>query len=114
MRITNHSTDQAVLSEIGERTTRSRLDRNLTQAQLATDAGVSKRTVERMEKGESVQMTSFIRILRALDLADNLDSLVPEPRVSPMAQLELKGRERRRASSGGKTEDPGETWTWGE
>ena len=52
-----------------------------------------------MEKGESVQLTSLIRILRALNLADNVDDLVPEPRLSPMAQLKLKGKERRRASS---------------
>jgi len=30
-----------------------------------------------MEKGESVQLTSFVQILRALDLVDRLDALVP-------------------------------------
>jgi len=100
---------------MGERLARSRLNRNLTQAQLAADSGVSKRTVERMESGESVQLTSLVRILRALDLADNLDALIPEPGLSPVAQLERKGKERRRASSGAKDrQEPGETWTWGE
>lgn len=115
MQITKNSTDQAILSELGERLARSRLGRNLTQAGLAAEAGVSKRTVERMESGESVQLTSFVRILRALGLADKIDVLAPEPSLSPMAQLELKGKERQRAS-GGKTTagDSSKPWTWGE
>ncbi len=121
MRITKNSTDLAVLSELGERLARSRLGRNLTQAELADQAGVSKRTIERMEKGESVQLTSFVRILRALDLADKIDVLVPEPSLSPMAQLDLKGKERQRASGRHRTDAADEkeggsadTWTWGE
>jgi len=114
MQITKHSTDQAILSELGERLARSRLGRNLTQAELAAEAGVSKRTVERMESGESVQLTSFVRILRALGLADKIDILVPEPSLSPMAQLELKGKERQRASGGKATEDSSKSWAWGE
>lgn len=114
MQITKQSTDQAVLSELGERIARSRLDRNLTQAELAAKAGVSKRTVERMESGESVQLTSFVRILRALNLAGKIDVLVPEPSLSPMAQLESKGKARRRASTGQKDEGSSEAWTWSE
>jgi transcriptional regulator with XRE-family HTH domain len=115
MKITRHSTDQAILSEVGERLARTRLDRNLTQAELAADAGVSKRTVERMESGESVQFTSFVRVVRALGLAERLDSLLTEPALSPMARLESKGRQRRRASSkSGRADESGGTWSWGE
>jgi transcriptional regulator with XRE-family HTH domain len=114
MQITKNSTDQGILSELGERLARSRLSRNSTQAELAAEAGVSKRTVERLEAGESVQLTSFVRIVRALGLADKIDVLVPEPSLSPMEQLELKGKERRRASTARATEDPSEPWTWGE
>ena len=114
MQITKHSTDQAILSELGERLARSRLSGNLTQAELAAEAGVSKRTVERMESGESVQLTSFVRIVRALGLADKIDVLVPEPSLSPMEQLELKGKERQRASTAKTEEDPSKPWTWGE
>lgn len=77
MDISKQYTDLAILSEIGERIGHCRLERNLTQAKLAQAAGVSKRTVERMEKGESVQLTSFVQILRALDLVGNLDAVIP-------------------------------------
>ena len=115
MKISRQSTDLAVLAELGERISRTRLDANLTQAELASEAGISKRTVERMEQGESVQLISFVRVLRALDLAGKIDFLVPEPGLSPMAQLEARGKQRRRASSRTKTKgDTGEPWTWGE
>lgn len=114
MKITGQSTDQAILSEVGERLTRARLSRNLTQAELADRAGVAKRTIERMESGESVQLTSFVRILRALDLADRIDALLLEPGPSPMEQLKLRGKERKRASGGRKQQGPSKSWSWGE
>ena len=52
MKITKQATDAAVLTELGGRLTRLRLERNLTQAQLAEQAGVSKRTVQRLESGD--------------------------------------------------------------
>jgi transcriptional regulator with XRE-family HTH domain len=101
MDISKQYTDLAILSEIGERVGRRRLDRNLTQARLATAAGVSKRTIERMEKGESVQLTSFVQILRALDLVDRLDMLIPR---------EVSEEGRKRASSPRERRPPGEIW----
>ena len=79
--------DEALLTEIGTRLARRRLDRNLTQAQLARQAGISKGTVERMESGGSTQVTNLIRVLRVLDLLQNVDSLIPPPVPSPIQQL---------------------------
>lgn len=111
-----HMTDSAVLAELGERMARHRLDRNLTQAALAKQAGVSKRTLIRLEAGESTQLTNLVRMLRALSLLKNLDTLVPPPVPSPIEQLRTKGRERKRASpraEEGRSTKPGE-WTWGD
>lgn len=91
-------TDAAVLAELGERLSRVRLQRNLAQAQVAREAGVSKRTLVRLEKGESSQLQTLVRVLRALGLLHNLDALVPPALPSPMEQLRMQGRERRRAS----------------
>lgn len=107
-------TDSAVLAEIGDRLSRLRLQRNLTQAQLAREAGVSKRTLIRLESGESSQVTNLIRVLRALGLLGNLDAFIPRPLPSPIEQLRSRAKERRRASPRAKKSAPSSKWTWGD
>lgn len=114
MRFDANTTDQVILKEIGERITGVRLNQNFTQANLAEQAGVSKRTVERLEAGESVQITSLIRLLRSLGLQQRLEVLFPEPVASPIAQLKLQGKKRRRASSKKLRSSKGTGWSWGD
>ena len=54
MVIRSSLSDGAVLEELGRRLEAIRLGRNQTQAQLARQAGVSKRTIERLESGAVV------------------------------------------------------------
>ncbi len=103
-------TDETILTEVGARLSSARLSRNLTQAQLARDAGVSKSTVERIEAGRSTQLTNFIRILRTLGLLDGLDSLLPPAQPTPMDLLRRAGKRPRRAS--GEAAASGEPWVW--
>jgi transcriptional regulator with XRE-family HTH domain len=112
MSFTANLSDSRVLESIGERIGRHRLDRNLTQAELASAAGVSKRTIERLEAGESTQLSNFIRILRALELLPGFDALIPAPAPSPLNQLKLQGRQRQRASSARETPNPSKSWSW--
>lgn len=116
MNITRKLDGETVLRELGERLARRRLDLQLTQAMAAEQAGVSKRTLERMEAGATVQLSSFIRILRALDLMDGLERLIPQAGPRPLDLLKLRGRERKRASPRGKSSDRAEEseWHWGE
>lgn len=109
--------DESVLAEMGVRLARLRLDRNLTQSQLATEAGVSRRTVERVEAGESAQLASLVRLFRVLGVLENLDAFLPEPTLSPVEQLKLGGKARRRASMPRKakaTKPAAKPWTWGD
>src|SRR5690625_749768 len=114
MHMTARHDDATVLAELGRRLARRRLDLDLTQAAAAKEAGVSKRTVERMEAGATVQLSSFIRLLRALDLLDTLDRLLPEPGPRPLDLLKLKGRQRRRAPSSDAAAEPpaSSEWHW--
>lgn len=114
METTYEMTDEAVLAELGDRFSRLRLQRNLTQAQLAREAGVSKRTLIRLESGESIQVTNLIRVVRALGLLGNLDAFVPPPLSSPIAQLRSRKKERRRASPGVTKIGPPPQWIWGD
>ena len=83
----------------------------ITQADLAREAGVGKRTVERIEAGAGGQLASLVRMLRVLDLLPALDALVPEGAESPIQLLERsrRGRVRKRARP---RKRPG--WKWGD
>ena len=112
MKIETANTDFAILAELGMRLTQARLGRNFTQEELATAAGVSKRTVERLESGHSVQLSNLVRVFRALNFAQNLDQLIPPVAPSPIEQLKLQGKERRRASARKTPLAPSGRWTW--
>ena len=114
MKITKQATDAAILIELGARLTRIRLERNLTQVQLAKEAGVSQRTVQRLETGAvATQLSGFIRVCRVLDVIERFELLVPEPMPSPVAQLKLAGRKRQRASTAKPNRPTGAKWQWG-
>lgn len=112
MKIINDMSDSAVLNELGKRIARYRLNRNLTQAAFAREAGISQRTLIRIEHGESTQTTNAIRILRVLHILENVDALIPEPTTSPIQQLRLHGKSRKRASSQSAKTTPKEPWSW--
>ncbi|HKB57717.1 MAG TPA: helix-turn-helix transcriptional regulator [Lacunisphaera sp.] len=122
MKLINQATDETILGELGARLAQARLDKNFTQAQLATQAGISKRTVERLESGMAgTELSAFIRVCRVLDLIGRLEALIPEAAPSPMAQLKSGGRKRRRASAVStppsavnESAPASGTWTWGE
>ncbi len=112
MKISNLLTDDAILTEIGQRVARRRLDLQYTQADVAEQAGVAKRTVERIEAGASVQTSTMIRIFRVLDLLPGLDRMIPEAGPRPMDLLKRKGKIRQRASSRRPSERSDKPWTW--
>ena len=114
MKFLKDNSDKATLKELGRRIARYRLNRNLTQSALADDAGISERTLIRLEQGQSSQLLNFIRVLRALDMLENLEALVPEPVVSPIQQVKMQGKRRRRASSPSNKPESTEPWSWGD
>lgn len=90
-----------------------RLSRNITQEQLADEAGVSIRTIGRLEKGQGVSMDTFIRVMIALRIQQNLETLLPDPTVRPIERIGLDTGERKRARpTKSKNELP--TWSWGD
>jgi transcriptional regulator with XRE-family HTH domain len=113
-RISSGLSDEAVLAELGARLARRRIDLQLTQAALADQAGVAKRTVERIESGASAQMSSVIRLLRVLELLPGLEQLVPTAGPGPMELLRHQGKARQRATARRAEPAPGKPWTWDE
>ena len=116
MRLNKQVTDEGVLKELGARLAARRLAQNLTQGGLAEEAGVSKRTIERLESGEvAARLSGLVRVCRVLGLLDRLEALVPPAGPGPVEQLKLAGRARKRAS---KPRQPAvgraRKWTWGD
>ena len=111
MKLTRSMSDGAIMTEIGTRIAQYRIAQNMTQAALADAAGVAKRTIERLEAGQSLQLGILLRVLRALDLVESFDALVPEAAARPMDLLKLRGKARSRAS---RVKESSAPWTWGD
>jgi transcriptional regulator with XRE-family HTH domain len=114
MKITGLLTDDAVLAELGARSAGRRLELQLTQAAVAEQAGIAKRTLERMEAGQTSQLGTLVRVLRVLDAASGLDNLIPESGPRPMDLLKRKGKVRKRASGKRAAKATGQPWHWDE
>ena len=92
---------------------RIRLSRNFTQTQLAQKSGVAFSTVKRLEGGQSVSLNTFIRVLMALDLQQNLETLLPDPTIRPIERVNTGGSERKRARPI-QSDTDNSTWVWGD
>ena len=90
-----------------------RLSRNITQAQLAEEAGVSTRTIGRLEKGQGVSVDTFIRIMMAFGIQQNLEALLPDPTVRPIERVGIGAGERKRARPIQSSEER-PAWSWGD
>ena len=115
MKIATNLADDTLLKLIGARLARLRLAKNLTQAQLAEQAGLGLRTVQRLELGAAAtQLSGFVRVCRVLGLVERFEVLIPEEAASPMAQLKQQGRKRQRATGKKAAAAKPNKWTWGE
>ena len=97
--------------DLCKRIERLRLDRNMSQAKLAEQAGVARRTISRMENGEGVSLNTLLRVMVALGVSDQVEQLVPLSEIQPIARVSGKPP-RKRASSPKTKEPPAGPWKW--
>lgn len=102
----------ALQADLGHRIEALRLSRNIQQFQLADEAGVSRRTITRLENGQSVSLDTLLRVMRALGVSSRLAALLPDPTVQPVDRVRLKSKERKRASA--RRPPTSSTWQWGD
>lgn len=89
--------DAAALEALGSRLAAVRLKRNLTQTALGREAGVSRATIERLERGVGTELKLLVRVLRALQLLEGFLASIPADEPSPMTLLRAQGKKRQRA-----------------
>ena len=104
------ASSEAIESALGQQLDAIRLSRNLTQAELAEQAGISRSTFTRLvQDGKGISLDSFIRILQALQLHDHLQALLPDPGLRPLERLQQSSKQRQRARGTTKNSQP---WSW--
>lgn len=108
---TQTSTQQ--LSSIGSRFKDYRLAINMTQDQLAAEAGVSRNAVIRFESGQVINSDTLLRILSVFGFDAGLMNVIPRADVRPIERVRNRGLERLRARPA-KRKKPTSTWKWGD
>lgn len=100
----------AIVEELGERLKQARLNRDLTQVEVAARAGITRKSVLNAEKGKA-QLEVFVAILAALNLTEQLNLFLPEQDISPIQLAKLQAKQRQRAS-GQRTKPQEDTPEW--
>ena len=107
----NLASSKTIETILGKRIDEIRLKRNITQANLAHEAGVSRSTVTRLgREDKGISLDSFIRILKALHLESNLEKILPSSDLSPLEELKKKNKKTRQRARTKKTDQ--KKWTW--
>ncbi len=84
------------IKELGQKIKLYRIMKGMSQQELEDKTGVSKRSISRLEQGESVQLENLFKILVALDLGENIDLLVPDQTKRPAFYLEISADKPKR------------------
>lgn len=87
----------AIAEELGNRLKQARLNADLTQAEVASRAGLNRRTILNAEKGK-IQLENLVAILVSMKMTDQLNMFLPVQEISPIQLAKLKGQKRQRAS----------------
>ena len=99
------------IKELGKKIKTYRIMNEMSQQHLEDKSGVSKRSISRLEQGESVQVDNLFKILIALNLGDNIELLVPDQTKRPSYYLEDKETKSKRVKrKTGKKND----FKWGD
>lgn len=87
-------TDTEYLELLGKKSKEQRLHQNISQQALADFCGVSRRTIVLFESGKGVHLLTFVRILRKLDLDNELLDLIPDTITIDPFKKSIKKRQR--------------------
>ncbi len=110
MKIKNSTKTDQVLNEIGVRLAKQRVQAKLTQAGLAEKAGVSKRTIERIEAGNSIQLSTMIQVLRVFKLLEPFGLALSEEKPEAPVKKKSKPVQAKKSSP---DEPPSKSHSWG-
>lgn len=91
--------DKAIAEAMGDFVRHHRLQKNLSQHEVAKMANISRSTLSLLERGEAVTVPTLLQVLRVLELFHVLQDFEVKKRLSPIAMAKLEREERKRASA---------------
>ena len=110
MKINRELQDRAISKELSERFKQYRIAYPMTRTELSEKSMVSVGTIARFESGNDIGLLKLIKLLKALDLEEKLDILIPDPQERPSHYAE-NNAPKQRASKRKKTDN---NWKWGD
>ena len=113
MKLTARSSNEEVLQVLGKRIRETRIAMDMTQGEAAKKAGVTAKTISRIENGEDLAVSTMLNVLRALGLVQNIDALIPEPTARPSILME-NDKEKQRVRKKTSQNDSSRQWKWGD
>lgn len=113
-RMSNELTNMEILNEIGIRIKTIRLSENMRQEELAELAGVSSKTIARLENGSSLSLDNFLSIMRVLRILENLEVAIPSREGSPIEALEIEKNKKSKMRASSKKDKEETDWKWGD
>jgi len=102
----------ALLEQLGTQIERYRIARRIKQEDLAKQAGISSRTLRRLESGGNGTLDTVARVLRALGIGDRLLALVPDATLTPLDPRSGQKQARQRVRDSAPV--PDRPWQWGD
>ena len=90
--------DAVVVKTLCQSIKQLRLNKNISQDELAERSGISRITISRMESSKAINLLTFVQLLRALDNLELLNNLVVEPEISPILLMEQMKKYRKKAT----------------
>ncbi|GJM10340.1 MAG: hypothetical protein DHS20C11_26160 [Lysobacteraceae bacterium] len=98
-KINDFTPEDEILKELAGRLARIRKAQGYSQTRLAEEAGIGVATLRRIEAGQDSQLATWLKLLKALNMAGAIDALLPETFNSPMAEALAGTRRKRRKQS---------------
>ena len=90
--------DKALAKQIGAFIKYHRIEQDKTQDALAADARISRSTLSLLERGETVNLSTLIQVLRVLDQLKVMNAFVVQETISPLELARLEKKKRKRAT----------------
>lgn len=81
-------TDKAILVQVGLKLKEIRIEKNISQGELAKASGLSAFSISQMENGHNTSILSLVMVLRALNKLEILDEILKDKPISPIALSE--------------------------